>query len=164
MSERKSLRPRRRSLPLSRSATAAEGAVHGPSAYRDEPASEMRRTIARRLVTSLGPVPHFFLTTEIEMDRAADMRRSINELDPDLKISINDSSSRSPPSALIQHPQVNASFQDKTIRYYEHADIGVAVATENGLITPIVRAAESSRWSKSPPKFANWLNARGLAS
>ena len=113
-----------------------KGAVYGPSGYRDEPLSEMRRTIAQRLVTSLGPVPHFFLTSEIDMDRAADMRVAINELYPDLKISINDIVIKVAAAALIQHPQVNASFQDKTIRYYEHADIGVAVATENGLITP----------------------------
>ena len=119
-----------------------KGAVHGPSAYRDEPASEMRRTIARRLVTSLGPIPHFFLTSEIDMERAADTRRSLNELYPDLKLSINDLIIKVAAVSLIQHPQVNASFQDKTIRYYEHADIGVAVATENGLITPIIRAAD----------------------
>ena len=118
------------------------GAAYGPSAYRDEPMSEMRRTIAKRLVTSLGPVPHFFLTTEIEMDRAADMRQQINTLYPDAKVSINDVIIKVAAVALIQHPQVNASFQDKTVRFYEHADIGVAVATENGLITPIVRAAE----------------------
>ncbi len=120
----------------------AKDEVYAPSAYRDEPLSEMRRTIARRLVTSLGPVPHFFLTNEIEMDRAADMRRSINELYPDAKLSINDVIIKVTAVALLQHPQVNASFQDKTVRYYEHADIGVAVATENGLITPVVRSAE----------------------
>jgi pyruvate dehydrogenase E2 component (dihydrolipoamide acetyltransferase) len=120
-----------------------KGAVYGPSAYRDQPLSEMRRTIARRLVTSLGPVPHFFLTSQIDMDRAADMRVAINELYPDLKISLNDIVIKVAAAALIQHPQVNASFQDKTIRYYEHADIGVAVATENGLITPVVRAADA---------------------
>ena len=118
------------------------GAVYGPSAYRDEPLSEMRRTIARRLVTSLGPVPHFFLTIEIDMERAAELRRSINDLYPDAKVSVNDLIIKVAAVSLIQHPQVNASFQDKTVRYYEHADIGVAVATENGLITPIVRAAE----------------------
>ncbi len=120
----------------------AQGAVYGPSAYRDEPASEMRRTIARRLVTSLGPVPHFFLTIEIDMERAAEMRRSINEIYPDLKLSINDIVIKVAAVSLIQHPQVNASFQDKVIRHYEHADVGVAVATENGLITPVIRAAE----------------------
>ena len=135
-----SAKPSLRPLALPRQAE--PGAVHGPSAYRDEPMSEMRRTIARRLVTSLGPVPHFFVTSEIDMERAADMRRSINELYPDAKLSINDLIIKVAAVALIQHPQVNASFQEKTIRYYEHADIGVAVATENGLITPVVRAAE----------------------
>jgi pyruvate dehydrogenase E2 component (dihydrolipoyllysine-residue acetyltransferase) len=122
--------------------------VAGASAYHDEPASEMRRTIAKRLVTSLGPVPHFFLTCEIEMDRAAEMRKNINALDPNLKISINDIIIKVAAAALIQHPQVNASFQDKHVRYYERADIGVAVAIEEGLITPIVRAADQKSLSQ----------------
>ena len=131
------------SLPLAALGRPAEkGAVYGPSAYRDEPVSEMRRTIAKRLVTSLGPVPHFFLTSQIDMERAADLRRSINELYPDAKLSINDVIIKVTAAALIAHPKVNASFQDKTIRHYEHADIGVAVATDNGLITPVVRSAD----------------------
>jgi len=120
----------------------------GASAYRDEPASEMRKVIARRLVTSIGPVPHFFLTTEIEMDRAAEMRRGINALDPDLKISINDVIIKVVAAALVQHPEVNASFQEKFVRYYERADIGVAVAIEDGLITPVVRAADQKSLSQ----------------
>ena len=120
----------------------------GASAYRDEPASEIRKTIAKRLVTSLGPVPHFFLTTEIEMDRAAEMRKGINALDPDLKISINDIIIKVAAAALMQHPEVNASFQEKFVRYYEHADIGVAVAIEDGLITPVVRAADQKSLSQ----------------
>ncbi|HKG98609.1 MAG TPA: pyruvate dehydrogenase complex dihydrolipoamide acetyltransferase [Pyrinomonadaceae bacterium] len=118
------------------------------SAYRDEPASEIRKTIAKRLVTSLGPVPHFFLTSEIEMDRAAEMRQGINALDPDLKISINDIIIKVVAAALIQHPEVNASFQEKFVRYYEHADIGVAVAIEDGLITPVVRSADQKSLSQ----------------
>jgi pyruvate dehydrogenase E2 component (dihydrolipoamide acetyltransferase) len=122
--------------------------VASASPYRDEPASEIRRTIARRLVTSIGPVPHFFLTSEIEMDRAVEMRRGINALDPDLKISINDIIIKVVASALIQHPAVNASFQDKFIRYYEHADVGVAVAIEDGLITPVIRSADQKSLSQ----------------
>ena len=122
--------------------------VAGASTYHDEPASEIRRTIARRLVTSIGPVPHFFLTTEIEMDRAAEMRRGINSLDPDLKISINDIIIKVTAAALMQHSQVNASFQDKFVRYYDHADIGVAVAIEDGLITPVIRAADQKSLSQ----------------
>lgn len=126
------------------------GAVYEASAYRDEPVSQMRQTIARRLVTSLGPVPHFFLTSEIDMERAADLKRSLNELYPDVKISVNDVIIKVAAAALMQHPQVNASFQERTIRLYEHADIGVAVATENGLITPVVRSADL----KSLPEIA----------
>lgn len=122
--------------------------VEGASPYRDETTSVMRQTIARRLVTSIGPVPHFFLTTEIEMDRVVEMRRSVNELDPELKISINDVIIKVAAAALIQHPQVNASFQDRNIRYYERADIGVAVAIEDGLITPIVRSADQKSLSQ----------------
>lgn len=122
--------------------------IGAPSAYRDEPATQIRQTIAKRLVTSIGPVPHFFLTSEIEMDRAAEMRKGINALDPDLKISINDIIIKVTAAALIQHPEVNASFQEKFIRYYEHADIGVAVAIEDGLITPVVRAADQKSLSQ----------------
>jgi pyruvate dehydrogenase E2 component (dihydrolipoamide acetyltransferase) len=123
-------------------------ATEGASPYRDEPTSVMRQTIARRLVTSIGPVPHFFLTTEIEMDRVVDMRRAINDLDPEVKISINDVVIKVAAAALIQHPQVNASFQDRSVRYYERADIGVAVAIEDGLITPVVRSADQKSLSQ----------------
>jgi pyruvate dehydrogenase E2 component (dihydrolipoamide acetyltransferase) len=108
----------------------------------------MRRTIAKRLVTSLGPIPHFFLTAEIEMDRVAEMRNAIKELEPDLKISVNDIIIKVAAAALMQHPQVNASFQEKVVRYYDHADIGVAVAIEDGLITPIVRSADQKSLSE----------------
>jgi pyruvate dehydrogenase E2 component (dihydrolipoamide acetyltransferase) len=118
-------------------------AVAGAAPYREENVTTMRATIARRLVTSLGPVPHIFLTTEIEMDKAAEMRRQLNELDPENKVSINDFVIKVAAVALVQHPAVNSSYQDKVIRYYDRADIGVAVALENGLITPVVRAANT---------------------
>jgi pyruvate dehydrogenase E2 component (dihydrolipoamide acetyltransferase) len=121
---------------------AQQPAVEGASPYRDEPVSTMRATIARRLTSSIGPVPHFFLTTEIEMDRTAEVRATLNGLDQQNKVSINDIIIKVAAAALLQHPQVNASFQDKAIRYYESADIGVAVAIDEGLITPIVRGAE----------------------
>jgi pyruvate dehydrogenase E2 component (dihydrolipoamide acetyltransferase) len=129
-------------------AAAAAVGVGTASGYRDEPATQIRQTIAKRLVTSLGPVPHFFLTVDVDMDRAAEMRESIKSLDPDLKISINDIIIKCTAAALMQHPQVNASYQDKFIRYYEHADIGVAVAIEDGLITPVVRAANQKSLSQ----------------
>ena len=123
--------------------TVVAPSIEGASPYREEAVTTMRATIARRLVTSIGPVPHFFLTTEIEMDKAAELRRQLNELDAENKISINDLIINVAAVALTQHPSVNASFQDKTIRYYERADIGVAVAIEDGLITPVVRGANS---------------------
>ncbi|MEJ7713903.1 MAG: 2-oxo acid dehydrogenase subunit E2 [Pyrinomonadaceae bacterium] len=119
-----------------------QSTITGASPYRDEPVSEMRRTIARRLTSSIGPVPHFFLTSEIEMDRAVELRHSLNEISSDVKVSINDLIIKVVAVALRQHPQVNASFQDKVVRYYEHSDIGVAVAIEDGLITPIIRSAD----------------------
>jgi pyruvate dehydrogenase E2 component (dihydrolipoamide acetyltransferase) len=134
--------PQRKLRTVISGAPAQQAAITGASPFRDVPMSEMRRTIARRLVTSIGPVPHFFLTTEIEMDRAADLRQALNEIYPQQKISLNDIIIKAAAWALIQHPDVNASFQDKVIRYYERADIGVAVATDNGLITPVIRSAD----------------------
>jgi pyruvate dehydrogenase E2 component (dihydrolipoamide acetyltransferase) len=130
------------------SAPTQQPEIFGASPYRDEPMSEMRKVIARRLVTSIGPVPHFFLTTEIEMDNVASLRSSIKALDPDLKISVNDIIIKVAAAALIEHPQVNASFQEKSIRYYERADIGVAVAIEDGLITPVIRSADKKSLSQ----------------
>jgi pyruvate dehydrogenase E2 component (dihydrolipoamide acetyltransferase) len=121
----------------------AAPATAGAAPYREENVTTMRATIARRLVTSLGPVPHIFLTTEVEMDRTAEMRRQLNELDPENKVSINDFVIKVAAAALMQHPAVNSSFQEKTVRYYERADVGVAVALENGLITPVVRSANT---------------------
>ncbi len=118
-------------------------AMQGAASYRDEPNSEMRRTIARRLATSIGPVPHFFLTIEVEMDAAADLRRKLNALDENLKISFNDIIIKVAATALMSHPQVNASFQDQATRYYDAADVGVAVALEDGLITPVIRSANT---------------------
>jgi pyruvate dehydrogenase E2 component (dihydrolipoamide acetyltransferase) len=115
--------------------------VEGAAPYRDVPVTTMRATIARRLVTSIGPVPHFFLTTEIEMDKAAEVRRQLNELDAETKISLNDLIVKVAAVALMRHPAVNSSFQEKAVRHYERADIGVAVAVEDGLITPVVRGA-----------------------
>jgi len=94
------------------------------------------------LVESIGPVPTFYLTIEIEMDNALAVRKQINaNLDDDSKISINDIIVKAAAMSLLKHEWVNASYQDKTVRFYEQADIGVAVAIDEGLITPVVRGA-----------------------
>lgn len=114
----------------------------GASSFSDEPASRMRQVIAARLAESIGPIPTFYLTVEIEMDNTLGVRKQINHgLSDDEKISVNDIIVKAAASALKKHPFVNASYRDKTIRFYERADIGVAVAIDEGLITPVVRGA-----------------------
>ena len=114
----------------------------GASAYREENTSKMRQVIAQRLGESIGPIPTFYLTVEIEMDNALALRKQINAaLSDEQKISVNDIIVKVAAMSLMKHPFVNASYQDKTIRFYEQADIGVAVAVDEGLITPVVRGA-----------------------
>ncbi len=116
--------------------------VVGASGYSDEPASKIRQVIASRLAESIGPIPTFYLTVEIEMTSVLATREQMNaNLDEDAKISVNDIIVKATAMALIKHPWVNASYQDKTVRFYEQADIGVAVAIDEGLITPVVRGA-----------------------
>jgi len=110
--------------------------------YREEPTTQMRRTIAKRLVQSIGPVPTFYLTVEIEMDKAIEFRQQINStVSQDEKVSLNDIIVKVAAMALMKHPFVNSSYRDDKIRFYEDADIGVAVAIEDGLITPVIRKA-----------------------
>jgi pyruvate dehydrogenase E2 component (dihydrolipoamide acetyltransferase) len=116
--------------------------VQGASAYRDENTSRMRQVIAQRLAQSIGPIPTFYLTVEIEMDKALEFRKQINaSVKEDEKVSVNDIIVKVAAQALTKHPFVNSSYQDKSIRFYEDADIGVAVAIDEGLITPVVRGA-----------------------
>lgn len=116
--------------------------VVGASAFRDENTSKMRQVIAQRLSESIGPIPTFYLTVEIEMDNPLNLRKQINAtLADEDKISVNDIIVKAAAMSLLKHPFVNASYQNEKIRFYEQADIGVAVAVEEGLITPVVRGA-----------------------
>ncbi|HLT79290.1 MAG TPA: pyruvate dehydrogenase complex dihydrolipoamide acetyltransferase [Ferrovibrio sp.] len=110
--------------------------------YRLEPLSGMRRTIARRLTESKQTVPHFYLTIDTEIDELLSLRRRLNDKS-EVKISVNDFVIRAVALALKKVPTANASYDESGMMYYEHADISVAVATPNGLITPIVKQAES---------------------
>jgi pyruvate dehydrogenase E2 component (dihydrolipoamide acetyltransferase) len=117
--------------------------IVGASPFRDETTSQMRRVIASRLAESIGPIPTFYLTVEVEMDNALALRKSVNASIPEeQKISVNDIIVKAAAMALRKHPFVNSSYQDKSIRFYEQADIGVAVAIDEGLITPVVRGAD----------------------
>src|SRR5437667_1534793 len=116
-----------------------EPPLTGPE-FRDEPLSTMRKVIAERLAQSLGPVPHFYLTIEVDMRRAKELRESANLLDPNQKLTYNDIILKAVAAALRKHPEVNASFMGASLRYHNRVHIGIAVAVEGGgLITPVIR-------------------------
>jgi pyruvate dehydrogenase E2 component (dihydrolipoamide acetyltransferase) len=124
-------------------------AYTGPE-VEEVPVSQMRKTIAKRLVTSIGPVPTFYLTTEVDMSRMVEMRERVNERlkESGNKTSINDFIIKAVAAALARHPEVNASWDEKAIKRYHRVHIGVAVAIEDGLITPVVRDADRKRVSE----------------
>src|SRR5437867_7903203 len=107
--------------------------------FEDRPLSPMRAAIARQMPLSKGPVPHFYVTNEVAMDRAWELREELNALEGQPKISLNDLIIRACALALLQHPGVNASFRGDAIRVFHRAHIGIAVALEEGLITPVLR-------------------------
>jgi pyruvate dehydrogenase E2 component (dihydrolipoamide acetyltransferase) len=117
------------------------GAAEG---FEEVRVSQMRKTIARRLSESLGPVPHFFLTIDVDMTRIASARRRLNALvesDGD-RVSYNDFVLKAAAAALVRHPDCNAAWFGDHIKRYHHVHIGVAVAIDDGLITPVVKHAD----------------------
>jgi len=119
--------------------------TRGGAAYQDVPLTQIRKTIAKRLAASLGPIPHFFLTTEVDMERATGARDALNKQLGDQgagKVSFNDIIIKATAHALTKHPACNAWFQEDHIRYWNEVHIGMAVAVEDGLITPVIRNAE----------------------
>jgi pyruvate dehydrogenase E2 component (dihydrolipoamide acetyltransferase) len=114
------------------------------SAGTDVRITQMRKTIARRLAQSKFTAPHFYLTVEVDMTEAMAMRKRINErfADQGVKVSPNDLVIRAVAGALRKHPWVNASWAGDTIRLYDRVNIGVAVAVEEGLITPVIFDAD----------------------
>lgn len=120
--------------------------VVGEERYTEERVSQMRKAIARRLAESKFSAPHFYLTVSINMDKAVEARKGLNELSP-VKISYNDMVIKAAAAALRQHPKVNASWMGDTLRYNEHIHIGMAVAIEEGLIVPVVRFADNKSLS-----------------
>ncbi len=111
--------------------------------YTEVPNSNVRKVIARRLTEAKQTVPHFYLTIDCRIDELLKIRKEINSRFEDNKISVNDFVIRAAAMALKQIPAANASWDDSGTVFYEHADISVAVATPNGLITPVVKAAEN---------------------
>jgi pyruvate dehydrogenase E2 component (dihydrolipoamide acetyltransferase) len=120
---------------VSMAAVPAEG-------YTDIPLSQVRKTIAKRLVQSIGPIPTYYLTVEADMERAFEAREALLAQDEKGKFSFNDLVIRAAAAALRQHPWVNAHWLDDHVRQWHDVHIGVAVAIDEGLITPVVRHAD----------------------
>jgi pyruvate dehydrogenase E2 component (dihydrolipoamide acetyltransferase) len=121
--------------------------VSGQEGYQDTPASQMRKTIARRLSESKFTAPHFYLTIEVNMDNAIRTRKALNEISP-VKISFNDMLIKAAAMALRRHPEVNSSWTDDVIRTYQHIHVGSAVAIDEGLIVPVIRFADQKSLSQ----------------
>lgn len=127
-----------------------EGQPFGPipeEEYESVPISQMRKTIARRLADSKFTAPHFYLTIDIDMARAVEVRERLNagvEERDGIKISYNDLITKASAAALGQHPDVNASYlpEEGEIRRYNHVHVAVAVAVDEGLLTPVIRHAD----------------------
>jgi pyruvate dehydrogenase E2 component (dihydrolipoamide acetyltransferase) len=128
----------RRAPPATASAVAAPTAG---SAWREIPLDTMRRTIAKRLVESKQTVPHFYLSTDVSVEALLALRQQINTISPK-RISVNDFIVKAYALALQKVPAANAVWAEDKLLQYERSDVGVAVAIEGGLITPVVRSAD----------------------
>jgi pyruvate dehydrogenase E2 component (dihydrolipoamide acetyltransferase) len=123
------------------------------------PHSQMRRTIARRLTESKQNVPHFYLSTDCQMDALIELRREINSSRPDdARISINDLVVKATAAALAALPACNVSWTEEALLQWHRVDISVAVATEGGLITPIVTQADRKSLSAVSVEIADLAN------
>ncbi len=125
----------------------AAAAYTGVESFSEEPVSQMRKTIARRLAESKFTAPHFYLTMEINMDKAVEARTAMNSYSP-VKLSYNDMVIKAAAIALRQHPQVNSSWMGEKIRHNSHIHVGVAVAVDEGLLVPVVRFADNKSLSQ----------------
>jgi pyruvate dehydrogenase E2 component (dihydrolipoamide acetyltransferase) len=125
---------------------AAPAAASAPAAregdYRDVALTQIRKTIARRLAESIGPVPTFYLTAEYDLERVAEMRSAMAQMGDAFKVSFNDIILKAVATALSQHPECNAHWMGDRIRYFNRVHLGMAVAIEDGLITPVIFDAD----------------------
>ena len=120
--------------------------VVGQESFEEVAVSQMRKTIAKRLSESKFTAPHFYLTMEINMDKAIEARKSMNEIAP-VKISFNDMVIKAVAAALRQNPDVNVSWLGDKMRKNHHIHIGVAVAVKDGLLVPVIRFADNKSLS-----------------
>ncbi len=137
-----------RGMPAASAAPAAKAPPPAPPAaglpaFTEVPHSMMRKTIARRMTESKRDAPHFYLTLDCNIDRLLQLRQEINVKRDKDKISVNDFVIKAAALTLRQVPAANASWTDNAVRFYEAADVSVAVAISGGLITPIIRSADT---------------------
>ncbi len=135
-------------LAVAPAAPAQAPELSGLPGYTAIPNSSMRKTVARRLTESMREVPHFHLTIDCQLDKLLDLRKELNARSPEdgdgaYSISVNDFVIKASALALMRVPEANATWTDDAILRFERADISVAVAVEGGLITPIIRGADS---------------------
>jgi pyruvate dehydrogenase E2 component (dihydrolipoamide acetyltransferase) len=123
-----------------RSAAADRLATEGD--FKDIPLTQIRKTIARRLAESNGPVPTFFLTAEYDATRGAELRTQLLEMGEQYKVSFNDIVIKAVALSLAEHPEVNAHWLGDKIRHFNRIHVAMAVAVEDGLITPVLFDAD----------------------
>ena len=111
--------------------------------FEDRPLSSMRAIIAKLMPLSKGPVPHFYVTSEVSMDRAWALRAELNALEGQPKVSVTDMIVKACASALLKNPGVNAQLQGQSIRVFHRAHIGLAIALDEGLITAVLRDCDA---------------------
>jgi pyruvate dehydrogenase E2 component (dihydrolipoamide acetyltransferase) len=116
--------------------------------YQDVPLTQIRKIIAKRLGESIGPIPTFYLTVELDLTRVMEMRGAMAELGDEFKVSVNDVLLKAIAVALSQHPEVNAHWLGDHIRYFNRVHLGMAVATDDGLIVPVIWDADRKRLSE----------------
>jgi pyruvate dehydrogenase E2 component (dihydrolipoamide acetyltransferase) len=116
--------------------------------FTDVPLTNIRKVIAKRLGESIGPIPTFYLTAELDLTRVMEMRTAMRELGDEFKVSVNDVLLKAIAVALSQHPEVNAHWLGDSIRYFSRVHLGMAVATDDGLIVPVIWDADRKRMSE----------------
>jgi len=145
----------KRDIESAMTTAAAQPAAAPPAAaatragdFEDISLTQIRKTIAKRLAESIGPIPTFYLTAEFDLSRVMEARAAMLEMGDDYKVSVNDVLLKAVATALAQHPEVNAHWLGDRIRQHHRVHLGMAVATPDGLIVPVIFDADQKRMSE----------------
>jgi pyruvate dehydrogenase E2 component (dihydrolipoamide acetyltransferase) len=136
------------SSPRTSSAPAPQRLSATGADFEDVPLTQIRKTIAKRLGESIGPIPTFYLTAEYDLTRVVELRTAMTEFGDEFKVSVNDIVMKAVATALSQHPECNAHWLGDRIRYFNRVHLGMAVATDDGLIVPVIFDADRKRMSE----------------